>query len=62
MNALLQLPSNLSIHDRVNSLESTIYNKASNLFGFVPPPKKCLGGKSRWVNISINLMIKKNYY
>ena len=60
MNELLQLPSNLSIQDRVNCLESSIYNKASDLFGFVPPPKKRLGGKNRRVNISINLVIKKN--
>ena len=60
MNELLQLPSNLSIQDKVNYLESSIYNKASDLFGFVPPPKKRLGGKNRRVNISINLVIKKN--
>ena len=60
MNELLQLPSNFSIQDKVNSLESSIYNKASDLFGFVPPPKKILGGKNRRANISINLVIKKN--
>ena len=60
MNELLQLPSNLSIQDKVDCLESSIYNKASDLFGFVPPPKKRLGGKNRRVNISINLVIKKN--
>ena len=60
MNELLTLPSNLSIQDRVNCLESSLYNKASDLFSFVPPPKKCLGGKNCHVNISINLEIKKN--
>ena len=45
MNELLQLPSNLSIEGRVNCLESSIYNKASDFFGFVPPPKKRLGVK-----------------
>ena len=60
MNELLHLPSNLSIQDKVDCLESSIYNKASDLFGFVPPPKKGLGGKNRRVNISINLVIKKN--
>ena len=61
MNELLQLPSNLSIQDKVNYLQSSIYNKASDLFGFAPPPKKRLEGKSRHVNISIiNLVIKKN--
>ena len=60
MNELLQLPSNLAIQDKVDCLESTIYNKASDLFGFVPPPKKRLGGKNCRVNISINLVIKKN--
>ena len=60
MNVLLQLPSNLSIQDKVNYLESSIYNKTSDLFDFVPPPKKHLGGKNGRVNISINLVIKKN--
>ena len=60
MNELLQLPSNLSIQDKVDCLESSIYNKASDLFGFLPPPKKRLGGKNRRVNISVNLVIKKN--
>ena len=60
MNELLQLPSNLSIQDKVDCLESSIYNKASDLFGFVPPPKKRRGGKNRRVNNSINLVIKKN--
>ena len=53
MNKLLQLPSNLSIQVKVNCLESSRYNKASDLFNFVPPPKKCLGGKNCRVNISI---------
>ena len=61
MNELLQLPSNLSIQDKVDCLESSIYNKASDLFGFAPPPKKRLGGKNRPVNISINQVIKKNF-
>ena len=60
MNELLQLPSNLSIQDKVNCLESSIYDKASDLFGFMPPPKKRLGGKNCRVNISVNLVIKKN--
>ena len=60
MNELIQLPFNLSIQDKVNSLESLIYNKASDLFGFVPPPKKRLGVKNCRLNISINLVIKKN--
>ena len=60
MNELLQLPSNLSVQDKVDCLESSIYNKASDLLGFVPLPKKRLGGKNRCVNISINLVIKKN--
>ena len=55
---ILQLPSNLSIQDKVDCLESSIYNKASDLF--VPAPKKRLGGKNRRVNFSINLVIKKN--
>ena len=59
MNELLQLPSNLSIQDKVDCLESSI-NKASDIFGFAPPPKKRLEGKNRRVNISINLVIKKN--
>ena len=59
MNELLQLPSNLSVQDRVNFLESSIYNKASDLFGFVPP-KERLGGNNRCANISINLVIKEN--
>ena len=59
MNELLQLPYNLSIQDKVDCLESSIY-KASDLFGFVTPPKKRLGGKNPRVNISINLVIKKN--
>ena len=62
MNELLQLPSNLSIQDKVDCLETTIYNKASDLFGIVPPPKKRLGDKNRRVNISINLVIKKNLF
>ena len=45
MNELLQLPSNLSTQDKVNCLESPIYNKASDLFGFVLPPKKRFWGK-----------------
>ena len=53
MNKLLQLPSNLSIQVKVNCLESSRYNKASDLFDFVPPPKKRLGGKNCRVNISI---------
>ena len=57
---MLQLPSDLSIQDKVNCLEDSIYNKASDLFGFVRPPKKRLGGKNCRVNISINLVIKKN--
>ena len=60
MKELLQLPSNLSIQDKINCLEFPIYNKASDLFGFVPPPKKGLGGKNCCVNISINLVIKNN--
>ena len=40
--------------DKVDCLQSSIYNKASDLFGFVPP-------KKRRVNISINLVIKKNF-
>ena len=60
MNELLQFPFNLSIQDKVDCLESTIYNKVSDLFGFVPFPKKRLGGKNRRVNISLNLVIKKN--
>ena len=60
MNELLQLPSNLSTQDKFNCLESPIYNKASDLFGFVLPPKKCFWGKNRRVNLSINLVIKKN--
>ena len=59
MNELLQLSSNLSIQDKVNCLESSGYNKTSDLFGFVPPPKKRLAGKNRRVNISINLVIRK---
>ena len=51
---------NLSIEDKVNCLESSKYNKASDLFGSVPPPKKCLGGKTCCVNISINLVTKNN--
>ena len=61
MNELLQLPSHLSIQDKVDCLESSIYNKASDLFGFVPPSKKRLQGKNRRFNISINLVIKKNF-
>ena len=60
MNELLQLPSNLPIQDKVDCLESSMYNKASDLFGFLPPPKKRLGGKNRRVNISVNVVIKKN--
>ena len=61
MNELLQLPSNLSIQNKVNYLESSIYNKAADLFRFVvPPPQKRLGGKNCCVHISINLVIKKN--
>ena len=60
MNELLQLPYNLLVQDKVSCLESSIYNKASDLFGFVPPPKKRLGGKNCRVNISINLVIKNN--
>ena len=60
MNGLLQLASNLSIQDRINFLQSSTYNKASDLFGFVPPPKKRLGRKNPLGNISINLVIKKN--
>ena len=52
MNELLQLPSNLSIRDRFKWLESSIYNKASDLFGFVSPPKKCCGDKNHHVNKS----------
>ena len=57
MNELLQLPSNLSIQDKVNCLESSMYNKA---LGFVPPPNKHLGGKNCQGNISINVVIKEN--
>ena len=39
LNELLHLPSNLPIQDTVDCLESSIYNKASDLFGFVLPPK-----------------------
>ena len=60
MNELLRLPSNLSVQIRVNCYESSIHNKSSDLFGFVHPPKKRLGGKSCHVNISINLVIKTN--
>ena len=60
MNELLQVPSNLSVQDKVNYLESSIYNKTSDPFDFVPPPKKHLGGKNRRVNISIHIVIKKN--
>ena len=47
MKDLLQLPAILSIQERVDNLESKIYSKASELFGFVPPPKRCLRGKNR---------------
>ena len=57
---MLQLPSDLSIQDKLNCLEYSIYNKASDLFGFVRPPKKRLGGKNCRVSISINLVIKTN--
>ena len=60
MNELLPLSSNLSIPDRVNCLESSIYDKSSDLFGFVLLPKKRFGGKNRHANISINLVIEKN--
>ena len=60
MKDLLQLPAILSIQERVDNLESTIYNKASELFGFVPPPKRCLRGKNRRVRFSIGLVVKKN--
>ena len=53
MNKLLQLPSNLSIQVKVNCLESSRYNKTSDLSDFVPPPKKRLEGKNCRVNISI---------
>ena len=59
-NELLQLPATLSIEKKVSNLESLIYNKASVLFGFVPPPKKRLGGKNRRVHQSISLVINKN--
>ena len=59
-NHLLQLPPTLSIQERVDNLESIVYNKASELFGFVPPPKKGLGGKNRRTRLSIELIIKKN--
>ena len=61
MDELLRLPSNLSVQNRVNCYESSIYNKSSDLFGFVHPPKKRLGGKNCHVNISINLVIKTNF-
>ena len=51
MNDFLQLPSNLSIQDKVNCLESSIDNKASDFFGFEPSPEKRLRGKNRRVNI-----------
>ena len=60
MNDFLQLPSNLSIQDKANCLESSIDNKASDFFGFAPSPEKRLRGKNRRVNIWINLVIKKN--
>ena len=60
MNDLLKAPANLSIQERVDNLESVIYNKASILFGLVPPPRKGLGGKNRRAHLSINLVVKKN--
>ena len=60
MNELLQLPSKLSTQDKVNCLEPSIYNKASDLFGVAPPSKTFLEAKNRRVNISINLVIKNN--
>ena len=49
-----------SLQDKVENLESIIYKKASELFGFVPPPKRGLRGKNRRVRLSINLVIEKN--
>ena len=51
MNDFLQLPSNLSIQDKVNCLESSIDHKASDFFGFAPSSEKRLRGKNRRVNI-----------
>ena len=59
-NHLLQLPPTLSIQERVDNLESIIYNKASEIFGFVPPPKKGFRAKKRRAKLSIDLVIKKN--
>ena len=49
-----------SLQDKVENLESIIYQKASELFGFVPPPKRGLRGKNRRVRLSIILGIEKN--
>ena len=49
-----------TLQEKVENLESIVYKKASELFGFVPPPKKGLRGKNRRVRLSINLVMEKN--
>ena len=50
-----------TLQERVDVLESAIYNEAANLFGFTPPAKKRLtSGKNRRVRRSIDLVVQKN--
>ena len=49
-----------TIHDRVALLETTIFSKASDLFGHLPPPKKGFRGLNRRAQHSIKLVIEKN--
>ena len=49
-----------TIHARVALLESSIYSKASLLFGHLPPPRKGLRGLNRRAQHSIKLVIEKN--
>ena len=49
-----------TIHDRVSCLQDCIYKQATNLFGFLPPPKKRLSFKPRRTQNCILLIIEKN--
>ena len=49
-----------TIQERVALLETSIYNKAAQLFGHLPPPKKGLRGLNRRAQHSIKLVIEKN--
>ena len=55
-----KLTNTVTLSERLNHLESTIFAEAATMFGHSPLPYRNLAGQSRRTKLSINLIKEKN--